>query len=485
MNQDKTPYFDAIVKYIEEDIVPLHVPANKLGNAIDPKWKDYVGEAIFKMDICDVQGLDIMYDGTGPAQEAQNLAAEAWGAEESFFLVNGTSCGIVSAICTLAGEREKIIIPRNAHKSVIYALILSGATPVYVPAEIYKEKGLVCGIEPTKLDKVYSENPDAKAFLGVSPSYHGICSDMKSLAEVTHMHGGIFMADEAHGNHMYFNDRLPSGALTLGADIACHSVHKMCGSLGQSSMLHVKNTKDIDMKRLRTNLQMFQTTSPSALLQVSLDLSRHFMVTNGKEILNDIIELSEYARSEIKKIEGFEVLGKELIGDHAIFDYDIIRLIVSGRELGIEGYELFAMLRNDYSVEIEFGDYFYGLAIMGIGTTREHIDRFLAALRDISIKYKGQRAPLKWEEELPSNPPQILTPREAYFGKTRKIPWATAKGKVSAEMITPYPPGIPTICPGEKITNDVWEFLTEQIKAGRHLNGPENGILSHITVVED
>lgn len=484
MDQSRTPYFDAILKYIEDDVTPLHVPGHKLGNAINQKWKDYVGEAIFEMDICDFQGLDIMYDDAGSVKEAQDLAADAWGAEKSFFLVNGTSCGIISSICALAGEGEKIIIPRNAHKSVAYALVLNGAIPVYVPAEICKEKGLIGGIDPARLKAVYNANPDARAVLAVSPSYHGVCSDIKSLSEVTHAYGGVFMADEAHGNHMYFNDKLPDGALKLGADLVCQSIHKMSGSLGQSSLLHVKNPDVIDMKRLKTNLQMFQTTSPSTLLQISLDLSRHFLVTEGSAVLDRVIELSEYARREIENIDGFEILGKELVGTHAVYDYDIVRLVVSGRSLGLDGYELFEMLRYDYNIEIEFGDYFYALAIMGVGTTKEHVDRFIAALRDIAEKFKGIRKPLEWDEELPPNPPMILTPRQAYFGKTRKIPWADAKGEVSAEMITPYPPGIPTLCPGEKITDEVWQFLSEQSRAGRHLNGVENGVLDYITVVE-
>ena len=283
---------------------------------------------------------------------------------------------------------------------------------------------------------------------------------------------------------MYFHEELPAGALTLGADISCQSIHKMCGSLTQSSMLHLNSDK-IDRNKLKFNLQMFQNTSPSYLLEVSLDLARHNMAMHGYEILGKILEISNYARTKISGIKGFEVLGKEIIGQAAIFDYEPIRLIISGRQLGIEGYELYEMLRYKYNIEMEFGDYFYGICTMGIGNTKEDVDRLISAVKDISEKYEGQRTPLEWDEELPPLPPQVMTPRQAYAAKTKRISWGELKGKISAEMIVPYPPGIPTICPGEIITKDVWEFLDEQSKAGRHLHGPENGILNTISIVDE
>lgn len=484
MNQDRTPLFDAIIGYATEGVAPFVIPSHKMGHGINSKWKEYAGEKIFTMDICEVQGLDDLHQASGVIKEAQDLAAELWGAKETFFLVNGTSCGIESSICTVVSEGDEIIIPRNAHKSVVYSLINSGAKPIYIPAEILKEKGLVGGFNPDTLARIYDEHPNAKAVFSVSPSYHGICSDMKRLAEVTHNHGGIFIADEAHGNHVYFHEELPAGALTLGADISCQSIHKMCGSLTQSSMLHL-NSDRIDRNKLKFNLQMFQNTSPSYLLEVSLDLARHNMAMHGREIFANILELSNYARNEISGVKGFEVLGRDLIGQASIFDYEPIRLIISGRKLGIEGYELYEILRYDYHIEMEFGDYFYGICTMGVGNTKEDVDRLIAAVKDISARFDGQRKPLEWDEELPPLPPQVMTPRQAYAASTRRIPWNEAKGKISAEMIVPYPPGIPTICPGETITGEVWNFLDEQSKAGRHLHGPENGILDTIAVVDE
>jgi len=484
MDQNKTPLFDAVMEYINADITPFHIPSHKMGNGINKRWKDFVGNEIFKMDLCEVQGLDDIHQASGVIKEAQELAAELWGAKESFFLVNGTSSGILASICSVVKEGDKIIIPRNSHKSVVYAMIISGATPIYFSTEIYKEKGLVGGVDPKKLNAIYDANLEAKGVLVASPSYHGICSDMNQIAEITHAHHGIFIADEAHGNHMYFHDQLPTGALELGVDISCQSIHKMSGSLTQSSMLHL-NTDKIDRSLLKFNLQMFQNTSPSYLLEVSLDLARHQMANKGHEILDNLLKMSSYARQEISRIDGFEILGEELIGEHCIYDYDSIRLVFTAKDLGLEGYELYRILRDEYHVEMEFGDYFYGLCIMGIGTTWAHVDRLVEALKDISFNYKGQRDPLDWNEELPPLPPQIMTPRKAYFAKTKNIPWSESKGEISAEMIVPYPPGIPTICPGEEITNDVWNFLEEQRKTGRHLHGPAGGTLDCIKVVAE
>ncbi len=483
MDQYKTPLFDAIKNYIDDDITPFHIPSHKMGAGVNPKWKDFVGEQIFKMDICEVHGLDDIHQPEGVIQESQMLAADAWGADQSFFLVNGTSGGIISSICTIASEGEKIIVPRNAHKSVVFALIISGAKPIYISAEIYKEKGIVGGFDPNKLRLIYEKNKDAKGVFSVSPTYHGVCSDMKSLIDITHNYGGTFIADEAHGNHVYFNEKLSKGALEFGADISCQSIHKMCGSLTQSSMLHTKGNK-VDLKKLKFNLQMMMNTSPSYLLEVSLDLARSYVATVGHDILDELIDLASMARQRIQQIPGIEILGDEVVGNAAIADYDPIRLIISARNLGIEGYELYEILRNDYKIEAEFGDYFYVLCIMGLGTKKEHVLKLVDALKDISRKHVRAIKHLTWEEELPPIPHMFMSPRDAYFRESEKIPWREAKGRISAEMIVPYPPGIPTICPGEIVTDEVWDFLNNQKEKGRHLHGPEGGVLNELSIVK-
>jgi arginine/lysine/ornithine decarboxylase len=454
-----------------------------MGRGISPILTAEIGEAVFRMDLTEVIGLDDLHQPEGVIREAQELAAEAWGADRSFFLVNGTSAGIVAAIATTAKEGEKIIVPRNAHKSVVYGLIVSGAIPVYIQPEISSEHGLVGGFLPTELERIYSEHPDAKGVFSVSPTYHGIGSDTRALVEITHKFNGIFIADEAHGNHVYFHEDLPKGALDHGADISCQSTHKMSGSLGQSSMLHVKGDR-VDIGRLRSNLQLMQSTSPSYLLQASLDVARSHMAINGRTIFGDLIPRIKETKERLRLIPGLEVLGDELIGNYGIAYYEPTRLVFTARSLGIEGYELFRRLRTDYGVELEFGDYYYGVAVLGPGTIQDDLDRLTVALQDIMNKAPN-KASLVWKEKLPAMPPQRMTPRQAYHSKTESIPWEQAKGRISAELAVPYPPGIPVLCPGEEITSDVYDYLDGLKRSGRHLHGPEESNLSSIRVVTE
>jgi arginine decarboxylase len=481
--QLRTPLYDAIIKYIDEEPTSFHIPSHKMGAGIDPRWKEFAGDNIFKMDLTEVTGLDDLHQPSGPIKEAQDLAAKAWGAEQSYFLVNGTSSGIIASIATVAKQGEKIIVPRNAHKSVVFGLIISGAIPVYISAEISKEKGLVCGFSPEKLKEIYEKNPDAKGVFSVSPTYHGICSDIGKLVDITHSFGGIFIADEAHGNHVYFNEKLPKGALSLGADISCMSIHKMSGSLGQSSILHLNGNR-VDRARLAANLQLTQTTSPSYILMSSLDIARSYIATKGHLIFDNLIGMIDEARRLISEIPCIEVLDNTLIGSYSVFDYEPIRIVISARKLGIQGYELHSILREDYGIEIEFGDYFYGVCVLGLGTTEKDINRLYLALKDIYKRFKGERKPLAWDEELPPTPPQIMSPRQAHFAETEKVAWDQAKGRISADLIVPYPPGIPTICPGEQFTDEVWDFLEKQRRVGRHLHGPEGGSLDYVNVVK-
>jgi lysine decarboxylase len=340
------------------------------------------------------------------------------------------------------------------------------------------------GVSKDKLDALYAENKDAKGVFAVSPSYHGVCCDMKGLIDVTHNRNGIFIADEAHGNHVYFHEKLSRGALTLGADCTCQSIHKMSGSLTQSSLLHVKGDR-IDLGRLKSNLQMTQSTSPSYILQISLDLARSRMATQGREILERLIIMANAARKELSALPGIEVLGDELIGEAEITGYDPIRLVISARKLGIDGYTLYRTLRDRYNIEIEFGDYFYAVCVMGVGSEQEDVDRLLFAVKDISAEYKGLHKSLSWNEALPPIPPMIMTPRAAHFSERTFVHRSEACGRISAQMIVPYPPGIPVLCPGELITKEICDFLNELIGQGRHFHGSESKDTNSIAVVNE
>ncbi|MDR3364882.1 MAG: aminotransferase class I/II-fold pyridoxal phosphate-dependent enzyme, partial [Clostridiales Family XIII bacterium] len=359
LDQNETPLYDAVLKFADWGPVPFFIPSHKMGAGIDPRFKAFAGENIFKMDLSEVRWTDDFHGVSSSIKAAQELAADAFGAAHSFFLVNGTSGGVIAAVCAVCGEGDKIIIPRNAHKSAVYGLVISGAEPVYVMPELDREKGLVSGLAPETLAQAIERHPDAKAVFTVSPTYHGVMSDTKALAALAHRYGAVLIADEAHGNHVYFSGRLPKGALELGADIVCQSTHKMSGSLTQASMLHLGRGAHsrVDFEKVRANLSMIQTTSPSYLLLASLDMARSYIATQGEAVLGGVLDALGKAREDIGALRGIELLGEGggelrgtvLLGRAATqkdrppefvpaFCLEPTRLAVSARALGIDGY---------------------------------------------------------------------------------------------------------------------------------------------------
>ena len=493
LDQNKTPLFDAVKRFADWDPVPFFIPAHKLGEGIDPRFKSFAGENVFKIDLSEVRWTDDFHGAASSIKEAQVLAADAWGAARSHFLVNGTSGGIIAAMCAVLGDGDRIVVPRNAHKSAVYGLVLSGAEPVYVLPEIDSERGLVGGLTPEALESVLSEYTDVKAVFTVSPSYHGVMSDTGALSEIAHRHGAVLISDEAHGNHMYFSERLPKGALELGADIVCQSTHKMSGALTQASILHLGLGAEtrVDLEKIRANLSMIQTTSPSYILLASLDMARSYIATRGETVLDGVLDTLENARADIGALPGFELLGKELVGSAGIADYEPTRLVFSARALGLDGYALFSLLREQYNIECEFADPYWCVCVAGLGTTPAHTKALAAALKDISEDVTGGRffchtepSPCHTQSILPPIPPLGLTPREAWFAEKEAVPFESAQGRISAELVVPYPPGIPILCPGEIITKEAHGFLLEQKHKGRHLHCAAGDSLLTLSVVK-
>jgi arginine/lysine/ornithine decarboxylase len=344
--------------------------------------------------------------------------------------------------------------------------------------------GLVGGLAPKALEQAFEKYPDAKAVFTVSPTYHGVMSDTGALAGIAHRRGAVLISDEAHGNHMYFSKRLPKGALELGADIVCQSTHKMSGALTQASMLHLGRDaeKRVDFDRVRANLSMIQTTSPSYILLASLDLARSYIATQGEAALSGIIDAIDKAREEIRAMKGIAMLGRETAGRTGISDYEPTRLVVSALLSGLDGYSLFSLLRERYAIECEFADPNWCVCVAGLGTTQGHTEALVNALSEISAENNKNivSPPLP----LPSVPPLRMTPREAWFAQKETIPFENAPGRVSAEMVVPYPPGIPVLCPGEVVTSEVYEFLDHQRKAGRHMHCAAGDSLENLNVVK-
>ncbi|MCL2111813.1 MAG: aminotransferase class I/II-fold pyridoxal phosphate-dependent enzyme [Clostridiales bacterium] len=512
LDQSRTPLFDALRKFVDWDPAPFFIPAHKMGVGIDPRFKSFAGENIFKLDLCEVRWTDDFHGAASSIKEAQELAADAWGAVKTHFLVNGTSGGIIASICAVCGEGEPIIVPRNAHKSAVYGLVVSGARPVYVEPELDVGRGFVGGLSPAALERTFSENAGVRAVFTVSPTYHGVMSDTAALAEIAHSHGAVLISDEAHGNHMYFNKRLPMGALELGADIVCQSTHKMSGALTQASMLHLGSgaARRVDFDKLSANLSMMQTTSPSYILLASLDMARSYMATQGEVLLDGVLDLLDRARADIGALPGIEVLGGEAVGgagcrpyvgSAGVWGYEPTRLVVSACGLGLDGYGLFDVLRERYGVECEFADPMWVVCVAGIGTTARDTETLVGALREVSGERGGEqemcgsvRSDKAGEQGcgsvrpsaavLPPMPPLRMTPREAWFADKETVPFEAARGRTSVEMVVPYPPGIPVLCPGEVVTDEVHDYLAEQRRAGRHMHSAAGDGLETLLVVK-
>lgn len=334
LDQTRTPLFDALKEYVNRDTLPFHVPGHKKGIGMDDEFKNFIGENPFKIDVTVFKLVDSLHHPKGPIKEAQELAADAYGADATFFSIHGTSGAIQAMIMSVVSDGDKIIVPRNVHKSVTAGIILSGAVPVYMEPELDKKLGIAHGVAPETVKQTLEVNPDAKAVLIINPTYYGVATDIKKIADIVHEYNIPLIVDEAHGPHLAFSDKLPTSALEAGADICAQSTHKIIGALTQGSLLHVKS-KLVNPKRVQQVLNLMQTTSPSYILMASLDCARRQIALEGKELLSKTIDLCNYTRSEINKIPGFHCFGKEVLGVPGSFAFDPTKLTISCRGLGL------------------------------------------------------------------------------------------------------------------------------------------------------
>lgn len=477
MKQDKTPLLDAITNFIKTDPAYFRTPGHRLSEGISPRWTAQVGTQIFAYDVTETPLTDDLHSPEGAIHEAQELLRELYGADRSFFLVNGSTCGNEAMILSAALEGEKIMIARNAHKSAMMGLVLSGAEPVYVMPEIIDAWGIQGNIPPSEVRRCFEKNPDCKAFFMVSPSYYGLCSDLEEIARVCHEYNALLLVDEAHGGHVYFHDKLPMGALQAGADMCVQSMHKVAGALTQSSVLHMKNhgVGQEAFLKVAENLRLVQSTSPNYLLMASLDCARYELARNGKEMMERALRLAEQARAKINQISGFQCMA-----DIKAKAYDRTRLVISARKLGLTGFALDQLLFENFAVNMELADHENVLAIVTYANTQEDMDRLVSACEKISVRILNgtiQKNDITVINiPFPHLPKQVMTVRKAYFSKTKIISWQEAVGKISAQMIAPYPPGIPVIYPGEEISCEVWEYIERFRKDKRHIHGMAKGL---------
>lgn len=483
LNQKETPLFDALKEYVNRETIPFHVPGHKKGVGIDKEFKDFIGENPFKIDVTVFKLVDSLHHPTGPIKKAQELAADAYGSDACFFSIHGTSGAIQAMIMSVVTANDKIIIPRNVHKSVTSGIILSGATPVYMQPELDKKVGIAHGVTPETVKQTLEENPDAKAVLIINPTYYGVATDIKKIADIVHSYNIPLIVDEAHGPHLGFNDKLPMSAMEAGADICAQSTHKIIGALTQGSLLQVRGER-VDINRVQQVLSLLQTTSPSYILMASLDCARRQIALNGKELLDKAIKLASYVREEINKIPGFYCFGKEILNEPGVYALDPTKITITCRDLGITGYDLDMILSNKYHIQMELSDLYNVLAVGSFGDTKENMDALLKALREISEEYYGKGNKKSDFIDIPAIPAQVKIPREAFNSEKESIAIKESAGKISGEFLMAYPPGIPILCPGEVITKEIIDYVQKLKDTGLYVQGTEDPEVNFIKVVK-
>ena len=476
--QASAPLYEAIEKFRKKRIVPFDVPGHKRGRG-NPELVDLLGERCVGIDVNSMKPLDNLCHPVSVIKEAEELTAEAFGAEHAFFMVGGTTQAVQNMVLSVCKAGDEIIVPRNVHKSVINALILCGAIPVYLNTEINAKLGIVLGVTVQQVEKTIQEHPNAVAVLVNNPTYYGICSDIKGICDIAHSYGLKVLADEAHGTHLYFGDNLPMNSMKAGADLAAISMHKSGGSLTQSSILLTNNGMNADY--VQTIINITQTTSASYLLMTSLDISRRNLALRGRQSFAKVSEWAQYARDEINMVGGYYAYGKELINGGTVYDYDVTKLCVYTRDIGLDGIEVYDILRDEYDIQIEFGDIGNILAYLSIGDRAQEVERLVSALAEIRRRFQTDGSGLLSQEYI--DPQVVTSPQEAFYADKCSLPLRETEGKVCSEFVMCYPPGIPILAPGERITAEILDYIEYAKAKGCNMTGPEDPDILRLNVL--
>jgi arginine decarboxylase len=484
-SQAGTPYLDALCDYARRDPARLHVPGHKGGQGADEGLIEALGGQALALDIPALTyGVDLGPEPTA-FDRAQTLAAEAWGAARAWFLVNGASQGNLAAGLALAHRGERVIVQRNAHSSTIDALVLSGMRPTFAAPELDEELGIAHCLSPETLARALELTPDAVGAWIVSPTYFGAVADVRALAELAHERGVPLIVDEAWGAHLAFHEQLPEHALAAGADLVISSTHKIVGSLTQSAMLHLAHDSLMNEQEVDRAVTLTESTSPSSLLLGSLDAARRAAVTEGRAHLDKTMAALAVARAQIRQIEGLDVLDERLVGRPGVFAYDPLRVAVDVRGVAATGYELAPQLR-------ELGDIFlelygqnvlvavFGMAERSLAEADRLVEGLRAAVARVGVEPSGLHS------SFAAAPPWgelAMTPRAAYLGPQEVVPADGAVGRIAAESLATYPPGIPNVLPGERLTAETLAYVRSALEQGGSVRGASDRLLHTVRVV--
>jgi lysine decarboxylase len=492
MDQSRTPYLDALVALAETNPGRFHIPGHKGGAGADPGLREAVGDAALRLDFpSGIEGIDVGPDPLDlPFQQAQELAADAWGARRSWFLVNGASGGNHAICMALAHLGDRAIVQRNVHSSVIDGLVLSGLRPTFLAPEIDDDLGVAHCLTVDALEAALREEPDVVAVFAVSPTYFGAVADIGGLASVAHAHDVPLVVDESWGAHLAFSDRLPANALACGADVVLNSVHKLGGSMTQSAILHLGADEEhpegrIDGRIVDRSVTLVESTSPSAILSVSLDAARRQNAIAGPALLSETIDSLTELRREIREIPGLDVLGKEITRAASVFAWDPLRVSIDVRGTGTTGTRIAKYMREEHDIWFELYAENVVVAVFGIGEpVGETGARLLEGLRDASaeLNVEGEIRRVKFAPPPPWGPTE-MTPRDAFLGPQEAVPFDAAEGRIAAESLAAYPPGVPNVLPGERLTRETLDYISDSLAHGGQVRGAGDRSLRTVRVV--
>jgi arginine/lysine/ornithine decarboxylase len=479
LDQSRMPIYEALEKFRQMRVVPFDVPGHKRGRG-NPELTEFLGQQCVGVDVNSMKPLDNLCHPVSVIREAEELAADAFGAANAFLMVGGTTSAVQSMVLTACKRGDEIILPRNVHRSVINALVLCGAVPVYVNPEVDQRLGISLGMNREQVKRAIDEHPNAVAVLVNNPTYYGICSDLRAIVNMSHDAGMLCLADEAHGTHFYFGDGLPVSAMEAGADMSSVSMHKSGGSLTQSSFL--LSGPNVHAGYVRQIINLTQTTSGSYLLMSSLDISRKNLALRGKRIFRQVRDIADYARAEINAIGGYYAFGSEIENGNSIYTFDPTKLSIHTLDIGLAGIEVYDILRDEYDIQIEFGDIGNILAYLSIGDRIQEVERLVSALAEIRRRYQRDPSGMLSQEYV--NPDVVASPQEAFYADKISLPIDKTEGRVCSEFVMCYPPGIPILAPGERITREILDYISYAKTKGCSMTGPEDPDIEHLNVLK-
>lgn len=481
MRQTQTPLFDTLLNHAKNRVVSFHTPGHKNGRGIDPRLRAFTGRNLYYMDVTVFPEVDSLHDPQGPIKKAQQLMARAYGVEHSFFLVNGSSVGNMIMLMSACGPGDSVIISRNAHKSTMAGVVMSGVWPIWIQPKVDQNLDILFDSSAEQIEDALDKYPEAKAVFVTSPTYNGVTTDLVKIAELCHSRGKILLVDEAHGPHLKFHKNLPISAVEAGADMCVQSTHKILSALSQGSVLHVQSDL-IDISRVRHIVSMVQTTSPQYVTLASLDMARRQAVMQGEKMLGRVMRWGEEGRARINTLKHFTCITRKDIQDRG-YDMDVTKLTINVTRTGLSGNEVEDILAKEYKVQVDAADLFNMIAIMGIGSDKSDVKRLVDGLAEIDHKYHGTAQ--NWLLEIPTlTTEMVMLPREVFLSSTpKRVPLSKAAGHISAQTLTPYPPGIPVLIPGERITRNIVEYLQHLSGKDIRVVGQEGDVLRSIKVV--